>query len=197
MRPDHSCIRAGEWGGAHAFPKFSPTLLGFAKAPPRALFRGLRQSISARLFVEPLGFQSVLGETRRVLDRVVSQTIRLAIEALEFGGVRRRTRPAAEPRAARIAPRATVATRSRGAPAPPTMRSAVARGRPAESCARRAVVSSISFSTASAPSRLHAPHARPPRMRPQLSKILGARRWAASQALRGRRPADRASRRRP
>jgi hypothetical protein len=73
------------WDGADAFPKLSPTLIGFRDPPHSARLGGLRQSIPARLFVEPLGFQSVLGQTRRVLDRVVSQTISLAIETLEFG----------------------------------------------------------------------------------------------------------------
>src|SRR6202050_227430 len=81
----HPCWRT--WSGADMFPKFSPTMLGSCEQPCRARFRGLREGVSARLFVEPLGFQSWLGQARGVLNRLVSQTIRLPIQALEFGDV--------------------------------------------------------------------------------------------------------------
>ena len=72
---------------AEVFPEFAPSPLGFCERRCRARLGGLRQSVPARLFVEPLGFQSMLSQTRSVFDRVVSQTIRLPVEALKFGDV--------------------------------------------------------------------------------------------------------------
>ena len=68
-------------------PKLAPTLLRFCKQPCRARFCGLRQSVLARLFVEPLGFEPVFGQPRGVFDRIVRQKIRVSVEALEFRDV--------------------------------------------------------------------------------------------------------------
>ena len=66
-------------------PKHPPILLCFRKRRRRTRFGGLRQSVPARLLVEPLGFQSMPGQTRGAFNRVICQAIRLPLEALEFG----------------------------------------------------------------------------------------------------------------
>ena len=80
-------VLANEDGAQTCFQSSRQLCSVSANARRRARFGGLRQSIPARLFVEPLGFQSMPSQTRGVFDRVIRETIRLPLEALEFGDV--------------------------------------------------------------------------------------------------------------
>ena len=124
----HPCRRTRT--DADLLPKLPPTLLCFRERRRRARFGGLRQSIPARLFVEPLGFQSMPSQTRGVFNRVIRQTIRLPLEALEFGDVGgerglRRSLGRPEYRSAQRPPRRLAAR--------PRLRNAVRRGERAAS----------------------------------------------------------------
>ena len=170
----HPCWRTRT--DADLFPKLPPTLLRFCERRRRARFGGLRQSVPARLFVEPLGFQSMLSQTRGVFNRVIRQTIRLPLEALEFGDVGgerslRRSLGRPEYRRAQRPPR-RLAARSR-------LRNAV--GRRQRTASRKLGKARRSFrrSPSPPPSRALAALTRRTRSRlecvGELSKILGAR----------------------
>jgi len=126
----HPCWRT--WTDADLSPKLPPTLICFPRTSRRrARFGGLRQSIPARLFVEPLGFPvDAQPDAAASFNRVIRQTIRLPLETLEFG--RRGWRSEAcggasgapEYRGVQRPPRRLAAS-----PPPSAMRSAVARGR--------------------------------------------------------------------
>ena len=64
----HPCWRT--WTNADLLPKLPPTLLCFRERRRRARFGGLRQSVPARLFVEPLGFAvDAQPDARRLRSR--------------------------------------------------------------------------------------------------------------------------------
>ena len=120
-----------------------------ASSPAARASAACAKAYFAGLLVEPLGFERVFGEARGVFDRIVRQKIRVDSRGARTPRPARRATPVAEPPARRISPprngRHAVSRRVRAS----AMRSAVARGRPAASRARREVVSAISFSTAS------------------------------------------------
>ena len=199
MRPDHSCIRRRRTRtNADLLSKAPANSALFPRtSPPRALRRPAPKRTGASVR-RAAGFPiDAPPDARRLQSRRPSDDPPLPLRRSNSatwamseacGGA------SGAPNMAARNGRHAVSRRDRAS----AMRSAVARGRPAASWARRAVVSSISFSTVSralaasrtareAASNASANCNRDPR------DAAGV----AWRALRGRRPADQASRRRP